>query len=221
MASLELAAGAMGAGQYVPHLVVAAAEYGISTPLRQAHWLGQLFVESGGFTRTRESLDYAADRLLAMFPKRITVAEAKQYGRIDAKNQSLFPAIPPHPADQRSIANIIYGGKWGFDNLGNTQPNDGWHFRGVSLKQLTGRSNINRCSLALFGDQRATVDPTILEKPEYAARAGGWFWKVNNINEVADRDDVRAVTRVVNGGTNGLVERIKQTKRAKALLGIT
>ena len=77
---------------------------------------------------------------------RITEAQAQRYGRTDNR-----------PADQQAIANIVYGGAWGKKNLGNTEPDDGWRFRGRGLIQLTGRDNYRRCSRALFGDERLLI----------------------------------------------------------------
>ena len=100
------------------------------TDLRHtASLLATPMIETGGtFQPITESLNYSSSALIAKFPKRISSAQALQYGR-----------TAQHPADQKAIGNIIYGGKWGADNLGNTQPGDGYLYRGRGLVQTTGR----------------------------------------------------------------------------------
>lgn len=99
-------------------------------------------------------------------------------------------------------------------DLGNTQKGDGTRFRGRGLIQLTGRFNYTRASEEL-------KDPDILAQPEtverfpLAATVSGWFWKKNNVNQHADRDDPRAVCKVVNGGYNGLDSRLAALANCK------
>lgn len=100
-------------------------------------------------------------------------------------------------------------------DLGNTQPGDGVKFKGRGLIQITGRSNYQRCSLALFGDKRLLDKPELLEQPDYAVRSACWFWKANSLNALADKDDIRAVTRRINGGFNGIEHRAQLYERAK------
>lgn len=107
---------------------------------------------------------------------------------------------------------IAYEGR---KDLGNTQPGDGVKFKGRGLIQITGRSNYQRCSLALFGDTRLLDKPELLEQPDYAVRSACWFWKANNLNTLADRDDIRAITRCINGGYNGIDHRVQLYERAK------
>lgn len=83
----------------------------------------------------RESLNYSVAGLLATFGRhRIMDAEAKRLGR--QPGEKSVPLVR-----QKQIANIVYGGEWGRKNLGNTQPNDGWDFRGGGFPQATGRAN--------------------------------------------------------------------------------
>lgn len=102
----------------------------------------------------------------------------------------------------------------GRKDLGNTQPGDGVKFKGRGLIQITGRSNYERCSLGLFGDKRLLDNPELLEEPVNAVRSACWFWQANNLNALADKDDVRAVTRRINGGYNGLEHRAQLLYRA-------
>ena len=189
-------------------------EFGIGSTRQKAHLIGQCAHESADFTVLTESMNYAADRLVAVFgAHRITSAQAMAMGRLDGR-----------PANQRAIANTVYGGKWGLENLGNTQPNDGWDFRGQGLIQLTGRSNVLRCSLALFGDDRMVRNPGMLTDPVVAARAAAWFWVDKKLGPWADLDDVLAVSRGVNlgnprhkGAPKGLEDRAAKTRRAMQL----
>jgi putative chitinase len=64
------------------------------------------------------------------------------------------------------------------------------------------------------------ANPDLVASPQYAVTAAGWFWQTRNINQHADRDDLIAVTRVVNGGRNGLADRQRYLNRAKQVLGV-
>jgi putative chitinase len=105
--------------------------------------------------------------------------------------------------------------------LGNTpEPDgDGQKYRGRGLIQITGRHNYRQCSLALFGDERLLALPESLEEPQWAAESAAWFWERNGLNELADRDQFNSITRRINGGLNGLEERLQLWARARAVLG--
>lgn len=105
-------------------------------------------------------------------------------------------------------------------DLGNTQPGDGVRYKGRGLIQLTGRAN--------YGDyarsNRFGVD--VLEQPALVASddrltvdVAGWYWDKRRINALADRDDIEAVTRAINGGLNGLPDRKRLLARTRTLLG--
>lgn len=168
-----------------------------------AHWLGQMHVESAGFTTRTENLNYSATALIKMFGRhRISEADALKFGRTSE-----------HPAHQNAIANIIYGGEWGRKNLGNTEPGDGWRYRGGGDKQITGRAN--------FREAGHEDDPdTLRSDPVASAKAAAGFFVKHGCVAPALRDDVAAVTKLVNGGSNGLAERVKQTLRAKKVIGL-
>jgi putative chitinase len=104
-------------------------------------------------------------------------------------------------------------------DLGNTQPGDGFRFRGRGLIQTTGRDNYRRTGEALGVDLIA--DPDALAQPVLAARSAGWFWKDKGLNELADKGDFLAVTKRINGGYNGLSERQMLWADAKAALGVS
>lgn len=101
--------------------------------------------------------------------------------------------------------------------LGNTKVGDGKRFRGRGLLMLTGRDNYQRAGDAL--GYSLVDDPDVVEHdPRWAAATAGWFWRVNGMNKVADSEDIRAVTLVVNGGTNGLADRTWYYERAYEVL---
>lgn len=211
----QLQAFSRGPGVEVANALSDAAEkWGVDTSLRMAHWLAQMAHESAGFTKTRENLNYAAEALLVMFNRRITKEDAYKYGR-----------TPDHPADQIEIANRIYGGEWGAKNLGNTQTGDGSRFVGRGYKMVTGRYNYTKCSHALYGDDTLVYRPEWLERARDAAESAGWFWKSHSLNDLADRNDVRAITQVVTGWDGsgdgarvGFAQRCERLRRAILIL---
>lgn len=112
-----------------------------------------------------------------------------------------------------SIAQAHYEGR---ADLGNTQPGDGFKFKGRGLLQTTGRANYQRTGDALGVD--LLTDPTLLATPELAARSAGWYWREHGLNALADAGNFMLVTRRINGGTNGLEERTALFDVAKTVL---
>lgn len=169
-------------------------EFKINTPLRMAAFLSQIAHESGSLRYVRENLNYSAEALMRVWPKYFpSISVANQYAR--------------KPED---IANTVYANRMG---NGDRSSGDGWRYRGRGLIQLTGKSNYERCGAALKRD--LVADPSYLETPEGASRSAAWFWSFNGINELADRADVLAITKRINGGYNGIEDR--QAKYSTAL----
>lgn len=180
--------------------------YGIDSRMRMAAFLANACHETGGFARLTESLNYSVAGLKKTFGRhRISLAECERYGR-----------KPGRPADQQAIANIVYGGAWGRKNLGNTHPGDGWRFRGSGLMQTTGRANFN--ALAAAGLPGVVANPDLLRTPDDGTLAACHFWRSRRLNEPADRGDIEAVRRAINGGTNGLAEVRRYYQRALDVL---
>ena len=100
-------------------------------------------------------------------------------------------------------------------DLGNTEPGDGRNFRGRGLIQITGRANTAACSRALFGDDRLLDSPELLEQPDLAARSAGWFWDSRGLDQI---EDFERMTRKINGGLNGLADRVAYLGRAREVL---
>lgn len=104
-------------------------------------------------------------------------------------------------------------------DLGNTQPGDGSRFRGRGLIQITGRSNYEQVSDALSID--FMNNPHELETPVNAAKSAAWYWSTRGCNALADAGKFDAVTRKINGGTNGMADRLARWDVAKKALGVT
>lgn len=180
----------------------------IDTPLRQAHFLGQLAAESAGFRRTVESLNYSVEGLMRTFSRRrISAAQCAMYGRKQGR-----------PANQQMIAEILYGGEWGRINLGNIIEGDGWKFRGRGFIQTTGRYNVTQLSRGMFSDNRLAYDPSPIAQLPLAVESAIFYWRSRRCNEPADRDDAIGVTRKINKGLHAIDLRIERTKYAKRFL---
>ena len=104
-------------------------------------------------------------------------------------------------------------------DLGNTQPGDGRRFKGRGLIQLTGRANYTQYARDSGVDCIAHPE-LVASDPFVAVDVACWYWTRRRINRMADGDDVRAVTKAINGGYNGLDDRIEYLARARAVLGI-
>ncbi|HHS9878123.1 TPA: glycoside hydrolase family 19 protein [Klebsiella aerogenes] len=189
---------------WFPHITAAMKEFGITAPLDQAMFIAQMGHESGGFTRLVENLNYAAESLVPTFGKhRITAQQAAALGRTAKQS-----------ANQRTIANLVYGGEWGKKYLGNQVAGDGWKYRGRGLKQITGLSNYRKCGLALKLD--LVTQPELLEQDGNAARSAAWFFATSGC--LVYSGDVERITIIINGGKNGLDDRRRRFNLAKAVL---
>lgn len=190
--------GARDAEGWAPHIGAACRAHGIDTPKRLALFLAQCSHETGGFKTLVESLNYSVQGLRATFGEhRISGGDCARLGRRPGERR-----VPE--ARQREIANLIYGGEWGRKNLGNTQPNDGYFFRGKGLIQLTGRANHTKFAKAIGVDVVSLQ--AMLETKQGAAESAARFWAAKGVNAFADRGDVAGARRLVNGGELGLDE---------------
>lgn len=106
----------------------------------------------------------------------------------------------------------------GREDLGNREPGDGRRFKGRGLIQVTGRANYAACGIAL--GVNLIEHPELLEAPPGAARSAGWFWQRKGLNELADAEKFGSICKRVNGGFNGLDDRISHWLKARAALGI-
>lgn len=151
-----------------------------------------------------------------------------KYAIITRLRMAAFIAQIGHESGQlryvRELGNNAYLAKYDTgrlaERLGNTpEPDgDGQRYRGRGLIQVTGRSNYEACSEALFGDSRLLNTPELLEQPVYAAMSAGWFWQRVGLNTLADKGDFLTITKRINGGTNGLDDRKALYKRALEVL---
>lgn len=114
----------------------------------------------------------------------------------------------PTPAQQ---------GYEGRADLGNTEPGDGFRYRGRGLIQVTGRANYATCGAAI--NLPLITSPELLETPGNAAQSAAWFWNSRSLNDLADIGDFNTITRRINGGLNGLQNRLALYALCKSALG--
>lgn len=166
---------------------------GIVTKPRLAHFLAQIATETGGLKALEENLYYTAKRLVVVFNTRFkTVGEAA-----------------PFANNPQALANKVYGGR---KDLGNTQPGDGWRYRGGGAIQTTGRANYREAG---YED-----DPDAIRSMPAAIDSALVFWMSRGLNAFADKGDIVAIRKRVNGGKNGLDEARTYYSRAAKALGI-
>lgn len=182
--------------QWCEPLKAACRQWGINTVREVASFLGNIAVESRDLQSLSESLNYSVDGLLRTFSRaRISAADAQRLGRQPGEK-----SVPE--ARQIEIANILYGGAWGAKNLGNTQPGDGWTFRGCCPIQLTGRANSAKFAAAMR--MRIEDVPTFVRTRLGGAMAAGWFWQSHNMDAVAATPGWVDDRQRINGGHLGL-----------------
>lgn len=150
-------------------------------------------------------------------------ATMETYDISTPSQQCMFLAQVMHESGAcRYVKELASGAAYeGRKDLGNIYKGDGFKFKGRGLIQITGRANYTKLGEA-FGLDLIT-HPETLEKPEWAARSAGWFWGSRRLNDTAITNTDAAfliVTKRINGGTNGLDDRVAYWKRAKKVFGI-
>src|SRR6185312_1804383 len=167
----------------------------VTTPRRLCHFMGQIFVETGGFARMEENLNYRdPQRLDALFSAVRGIDDARALIRLGAE----------------AIANRVYANRLG---NGNEASGDGWRYRGSGYKQLTGRSNYREIGELVGLDLEG--NPELAREPKAAAGIGFAFWDARNCSPLADRGDVEGVTAKINGPAKlALADRRAATFRA-------
>jgi putative chitinase len=193
------------AQKWVDAVAAACQEFNINTPQRIAGFLSQCAHESGGFERLQENLNYSADGMAGIWPRRFAVLgpDGKPIKK-DGKNQPNKFALALHRKPEM-IANVVYSSRMG---NGPTESGEGWKYRGRGLKQLTGKDNHRACSAGLGVD--LVENPDLLLEPVYAARSAAWFWATNKCNNFADAGDIEGLTKKINGGLIGIEDRKKR-----------
>lgn len=190
---------------HIPDVVISqisetAEKFGINTPLRLSHFLAQCGHESGGFKVVNENLNYSVEGLMTTFGKYF-------------KDISLAESYQRNP---QKIANKVYGGRMG---NGPESTKEGFKFRGRGYIQLTGKDNYIAFGNSINEDLTINPDKVATHYPLLSA---AWFFSKNGLNELADKGATNAVvtsiTKRVNGGTNGLNDRIKHFKEYFSLL---
>jgi putative chitinase len=145
-----------------------------------------------------------------------------RYQIVGTKRVAAFIAQIGHESGQLVYVREIWGPTHaqsryeGRADLGNTQPGDGFKYRGRGLIQITGRANYATCGEAL--DVDLVNQPELLEQPQYACMSAAWFWSTKELNTLADAGDFERITRRINGGLNGQDDRLALWKKAGEVL---
>ena len=157
----------------------------------------------------------------SLFAPMLSIA-MERFGIVGPKRVAAFIAQVGHESGQLRYVREIWGPTSaqalyeGRADLGNNVPGDGFKFRGRGLIQITGRANYAACGEALGLD--LVNHPELLEQPQFACSSAAWFWATNGLNPLADAGKFKTITRRINGGINGLVDRQKLWGKASLVL---
>jgi putative chitinase len=180
-------------------------KYGVNTPLRLSYFWGQCFHESG-LKLTRENMNYSAKRIVEIFKKRL---DRNRDGWLDDNEKAKIREIANNPV---KLANFVYANRLG---NGDESSGDGFKYRAGGFIGTTFRDNyldLSKATGVNFVD-----NPDLLLQEPNALISALHFWKKNNLNFYADRDDIKGSTIAINGGTNGLQERAKHINYYKTI----
>jgi putative chitinase len=167
----------------------------INTPLRMAHFFAQTLLETGRFTVLRENMNYSAPRLFDVF--------GVNHHSAAITHDEAFN-LAHHP---EQIAERVYGlgNPRKAQELSNTEPGDGFRYRGNGILQMTGRGAHRRTGQACDVDFEG--DPDLATAPEHALKPPLQEWTEGRLNIFADKNDISTITLKINGGFNGLADR--------------
>lgn len=169
--------------------------YHINTPLRVAHFMAQIEHESG-LKPISENLNYSAKRMLEIFKHDFDTNRDKWLSPKE-KEKVLYLLGSP-----KRIANFVYANQNG---NGNEASGEGWKYRGRGFIQITGKDNY----LMLSKDTRIDYlnNPDLLLNESDSLISALWYWNKHKLNLLADKNDIKAITKRINGGYNGLAHR--------------
>lgn len=219
-AQLKVIAGAGARADLVAAIVrgwpTAVVKARLTTRLRAAHFLAQIMTETGGLQILEESGAYRAARILEIFGGGRHSAAVTE---VEARRIAALPVAQRGPV----LFNRVYGvgNPRKMREFNNTGPNDGWLYRGGGMMQATGKSNY--AAMSRKTGLPLVEHPELLHQPDSAFVAAYLEWaQGGRCNAAADRDDVVAVRKIINGGDNGLAEcRVYLTRAKKALVDYT
>lgn len=159
--------------------------------------------------------DFRIDQYLGPINKAL-----QEFGITTPKQVAAFIAQVAHESGSFRYSEEIASGEAyeGRKDLGNVVPGDGKKYKGRGLIQLTGRANYK--AFSEFAKIDFVSTPSLLAQPQFSAMAAGWFWWKNNLNKLADKDDFKGITKRINGGYNGLEDRLNHWKKTKSVLNI-
>ena len=193
--SLQLKIGVTPDNVFGPGTMKKAMDFYKLSPIRASHFFAQTSHETGGFKAFSENLNYSSHGLKNIFKKYFPHNLSESYARNPEK-----------------IANRVYGNRMG---NGDEASGDGWKFRGRGALQLTGKNNYEAFAKYLN-------NPEILENPDlvatkYSFDSAMFFFDRNKLWDICDKGindpTILSLTKRINGGTHGLEDRIKKTKK--------
>lgn len=162
-----------------------ATTFGLVSPIRIHHFMAQIATETGGFVSIDENLSYSVERLKQVWPSRF-------------RDHGVAMACARNP---QALAEHVYGGR-----LGNDRPGDGYRYRGSGFIQLTGKANFREKTKGLGLDPDAVAAPDQIRQPKSGFDAALKFWNAVKANELADRDELTALRKRINGGLHGMAD---------------
>lgn len=183
------------------------------SPRRMRYFVAQSFFETLNYTYWSENLNYTTpERLVTVWPSRFTMEMPAALGGPLGQVQTYAADYVNNP---QKLANFVYANRNG---NGNVASGDGYNFRGRGAFHLTFLSNYTEYSHAAYGDDRVVQNPDMVAQPADAFLSAGWFWDANKMNALADADAFTQATKVINGSTATVPQRLPVLNKMNATL---
>jgi putative chitinase len=185
----------------------ACARYGMDqSQRRMRYFVAQSFFETENYTDWSENLYYSTpERLVEVWPSHFTMDPT----------HTQYALAQNYVCNPQALANFVYANR---DGNGPVSSGDGYEFRGRGAFQLTGRTEYTQYSQAAYGDNRIVLQPQLVALPPDAFLSAGWFWDDNHINALADTDSFTQATKVINGSTATVPQRLPVLDKVNAVL---
>lgn len=178
-------------------------KYGIIEPLPFKMFLSNVLQESGEFSHKQENMNYSAARMVAVWPHRFAL-NPMPGGKLNAND---------YAHNSQKLSNAVYNGR-----MGNTDPNDGYTYRGGSFIGITGKELYSKYAKYIGKDITLAAD-LIHTDDHYALDASCWFFAVlKNLIPVARTGNFKEVCKRINGGLTGFDQRVKYYELCKKYL---
>lgn len=174
-------------------------------PRRVRYFISQCYFETQSFTKWVENLNYYT-------PERLCVVWPTRFG---LKQNTTKAYAPDYINNPEKLGNLVYANRNG---NGDVNSGDGYKYRGRGAFHLTFKNNYKNYSLKRYNDLTRVENPKLVEDFFDSFMSAGWFWDINGLSKNADNDEFTITTKIINGSTTTVPQRLEVLKKVNSIL---